>query len=288
MADNKEEQGRHLMKKAEEKLKGWSLFNKKQKYEDAALLYVDAANAFKMAKKNALAAEAYAKAAFNFLEYGSKHDAATQYVNASNILKKTDVLNSVDFLSKAVEIYTDDGRFSIAAKHEKDMAEALESENQLEEALKHYQTASEFYEGEGSNTTANSCLLKVAHISASLGSYDKAIEILEQVAAASTSGPTKWSVKDYLFKAGILHLARGDLVAAKKALERYPEMSVQFGGSREHKFLTQITNAVETYDVEAFTNAVVEFDQITKLDPWMTSLLLKIKQGIKTEDNDLT
>jgi hypothetical protein len=52
MADNKEEQGRHLMKKAEEKLKGWSLFNKKQKYEDAALLYVDAANAFKMAKKS--------------------------------------------------------------------------------------------------------------------------------------------------------------------------------------------------------------------------------------------
>lgn len=49
----------------------------------------------------------------------------------------------------------------------------------------------------------------MAHISASLGSYDKAIEILEQVAAASTSGPTKWSVKDYLFKAGILHLARG-------------------------------------------------------------------------------
>jgi len=79
-----------------------------------------------------------------------------------------------------------------------------------------------------------------------------------------------------------------DLVASKKALERYPEMSVQFGGSREHKFLTQITNAVESYDVEAFTNAVVEFDQITKLDSWMTSLLLKVKQGIKTEDNDLT
>lgn len=51
MAD-KEDQGRALMKKADEKLKGWSLFNKKQKYEDAALLYVDAANAFKMAKKS--------------------------------------------------------------------------------------------------------------------------------------------------------------------------------------------------------------------------------------------
>jgi hypothetical protein len=38
------------------------------------------------------------------------------------------MIDSVDFLSKAVEIYTDDGRFSIAAKHEKDMAEALESE----------------------------------------------------------------------------------------------------------------------------------------------------------------
>jgi alpha-soluble NSF attachment protein len=65
-------------------------------------------------------------------------------------------------------------------------------------------------------------------------------------------------------------------------------MSVQFGGSREHKFLMQLVAAVESYDVEAFTNAVVEFDQITKIDPWMTSLLLKVKQGIKTEDSDLT
>jgi alpha-soluble NSF attachment protein len=38
---------------------------------------------------------------------------------------------------------------------------------------------------------------------------------------------------------------------------------------------------VETNDVEAFTNAVVEFDSISKLDAWKTSILLKIKKGIK-------
>ena len=54
MAD-KEDQGRHYVKKAEDKLKSWSLVNKKGKYEEAALLYVDAANAFKMAKKSKFA-----------------------------------------------------------------------------------------------------------------------------------------------------------------------------------------------------------------------------------------
>lgn len=44
--------------------------------------------------------------------------------------------------------------------------------------------------------------------------------------------------------------------------------------------------AVEAYDAEAFTNAVIEFDSITKLDAWKTSILLKIKNGIKKATNE--
>ena len=54
-----------------------------------------------------------------------------------------------------------------------------------------------------------------------------------------------------------------------------------FASTREGKFLHEILEAVEAYDVEAFTNAVVEYDSITKLDAWKTSILLKIKKSIK-------
>jgi alpha-soluble NSF attachment protein len=44
-----------------------------------------------------------------------------------------------------------------------------------------------------------------------------------------------------------------------------------------------LIEAVEAGDTEAFTSAVVEFDQVTKLDNWKTNILLKIKRSIQDE-----
>jgi len=46
--------------------------------------------------------------------------------------------------------------------------------------------------------------------------------------------------------------------------------------------------AVEKYDVEAFTQAVVDYDSISKLDNWKTKILLKIKQGIASNSSEDT
>ena len=40
---------------------------------------------------------------------------------------------------------------------------------------------------------------------------------------------------------------------------------------------------MEGGDSEAYTAAVVEFDQVTKLDNWKTNILLKIKRSIQDE-----
>jgi len=44
-----------------------------------------------------------------------------------------------------------------------------------------------------------------------------------------------------------------------------------------------LIEAVEGGDQESFTGAVVEFDQVTKLDNWKTSILIKIKRSINEE-----
>jgi len=50
----------------------------------------------------------------------------------------------------------------------------------------------------------------VAELAAEEGEYQKATENFEQVAKKSMNNNlTKYSVKDYLFKAGIVHLASG-------------------------------------------------------------------------------
>jgi len=272
--------------KADKKLKGFSLFNSGQKFEDAAELYTKAANQFKLAKKWEQSAQAFIKAAECFIKLQSKHEAASNYVSASGCLKKVNNTEAVNCLRTAIELFTDEGRFSIAAKHQKEIAELYEAENDSEHAIEAYQAAADFFDGESQQSAANACWLKVAQFSAQLEKYDKAIEIYEKVATGSLDNNLlKWSVKEYFLKAGLCHLCTSDVVAANRALEKYKDMDPTFSSQRECKLLEQINAAYENLDVEAFTSAVVEFDQISKLDAWKTSILLKIKNSMKKEDS---
>jgi len=274
------------MEKADKRLKGgFSFFSGNAKFEDAVELYTKAGNSFKIGKKWDRAGEAFTKAAECHLKLQSKHEAAQSYLNAAMCYKKTNITTAVMCMKQGIEFYTEEGRFSIAAKHQKELAELYEDQSDLENAIAAYQTAADYHEGEGSTSAASSCLLKVALFSAQLERYDKAIELYEQIAAQSIDNNLlKWSVKDYFLRAGLCHLAKGDVVAAERAVERYMDMDATFSSQRECKFLQELVTACKNYDVEAFTNAVVEYDSISKLDSWKTSILLKIKNSIKDED----
>lgn len=70
---------------------------------------------------------------------------------------------------------------------------------------------------------------------------------------------------------------------ARRNLEKYGTQDVTFPSTREAKFLLALVEAIEAGDTEAYTAAVVEFDRVTKLDNWKTSILLKVKRGIQEE-----
>ena len=46
--------------------------------------------------------------------------------------------------------------------------------------------------------------------------------------------------------------------------------------------------ATEEGDPEGFSTALQEFDRMTKLDEWKTSLLLRIKKNIEAGEEDYT
>lgn len=96
--------------------------------DDAVECYQRAANLFKMSKNWSQAGKAFCEAANLHSKAGSRHDAATNFVDASNCYKKTDTQEAVNCLSKAIEIYTDMGRFTMAAKHHQTIAELYENE----------------------------------------------------------------------------------------------------------------------------------------------------------------
>jgi len=239
----------------------------------------------KWQKKNEQAADSFLKAADCFHKSDSKHEAAAAFINASGVIKKTNPKAAIEYLDRAVAYYAEEGRCSIAAKHQKEIAEILESGNELDQCMEAYEKAASYYEGENSPSSANACLLKVAQYAAQTEKYDKAITIYEQVAATSLDNTLlKWNVKNYLLHAGLCHLCTGDIVAAKRALEKYQDMDSSFASTREFKLLNSIAKACEELDVEQFTAAVVDFDSVSKLDNWKTSILLRIKNTIKHED----
>jgi len=285
-----EVQAYDMLEKGEKALKKKSvpLFsNGLAKYEEAAEYFAKSANFFKMAKKYDEAGKAFMKMGEAQIKLDSKHEAATSYAGAATCFKKNSREDASECLKKAVELFTGEGRFAIAAKHQKELAEIYEEQADFERAMESYQIAADFFEGEGSTSQANTCLIKVAQFSAQLENYAKAIELYEQVAKASLDNNLlKWGAKEHLLRALLCHLAAEDLVGAQKALDNYKNWDVSFASSRECKFVEEIIQSVEKYDVEAFTQAVVDFDSVVKLDNWKTKVLLKVKQGIQSNSTE--
>ncbi|THG02782.1 hypothetical protein TEA_029029 [Camellia sinensis var. sinensis] len=275
--------GEELEKKAEKKLNGWGLFS--SKYEDAADLFDKAANSFKLAKSWDQAGSAYVKLANCYIKSDSKHEAASAYADAAHCYKKTNTkvcptrvwCVSVSDMFRTLEI-----------------AELCEAEQNFEQAIDYYERAADLFDSEEVTTSANQCKQKIAQFAAQLEQYQKSIEIYEFIAQKSLNNNLlKYGVKGHLLNAGICQLCKGkgDVVAISNALERYQDMDPTFSGTREYRLLADLADAIDQEDVAKFTDAVKEFDSMTQLDAWKTTLLLRVKEALKAkelEEDDLT
>lgn len=288
-----EEKAIELIAQAEKKVKSsqgflGGLFGGASKLEDATEMYINAGNMFKMAQKWSAAGKAFLEAAHLQINLQSKHEAGQRYVDAGNCFKKTDVEEAVRAFEMAINIYTDMGRFTMAAKHHITVAEMYEGNAvDLEKAIFHYEQAAQYYRGEESNSSANKCLLKVAMYSAQMEEYAKAVGIYEEVAAdAIESSLLKYSAKEYFFKAALCHMCI-DVVEAQRAVDKYCDMYPAFQDTRECKLIKNLLVAQEEQNAESFTEAVKEYDSISRIDQWLTTILLRIKKGMN-EEPDLT
>ncbi|OVA17228.1 NSF attachment protein [Macleaya cordata] len=282
--------GEEFEKKAEKKINGWALFG--SKYEEAADLYEKAANSFKLAKSWDKAAAVYLKLAGCHLKLESKHEAASAYVDAANCYKKISPKEAISCLDQAVNQFMEIGRFNMAARYCKEIGELYEVEQNFEQAILYFERSADLFQSEEVTTSANQCKQKVAQFSAQLEKYPRAIEIYEEIARQSLNNNLlKYSVKGYLLNAGLCQLCRGDVVAITNSLERYQELDPTFSGTREYKFLADLAASIDEEDVAKFTDVVKEFDSMTRLDAWKTTLLLRVKEKLKAkelEEDDLT
>ncbi|XP_021732581.1 alpha-soluble NSF attachment protein 2-like [Chenopodium quinoa] len=277
--------GDDFEKKAEKKLTSWGLFS--NKHEDAAELFEKAANSYKLAKAWDKAGAAYLKLANCYLKVESKHEAANAYAEAGHAYKKTSSKEAVSCLEQAVNSFLEMGRLNMAARYCKEIADIHETDENLDQAIAWYEKAADLFQSEEVTTSANQNRQKVAQYSAQLEQYPKAIEIYEDIARQSLNNSLlKYGVKGHLLNAGLCHLCKGDVVSITNALEKYQDLDPTFAGTREYKLLSGLASAIDDQDVGKFTDLVKEFDSMTPLDAWKTTLLLRVKENLKAQDND--
>lgn len=275
-----------LAGKADKRLKAFSLFGSGNKYEEAAELFEKAGNQYKLAKAWNEAGETFMKLADCHIKLESKHEAASAWVEAAKAFLKSDQRRAVSCLQQAVSLYTDMGRLGMAARQLREIAEVLEKEGDKEESIMFYEQAGDLFSTENSTAEANKCNLKIAQFAAELERYPQAIALYEQTAKACVENNLlKYSAKGHLLNAGICQLCSADLATIRSALERYCDIDLNFDNSREHTFLVALTDALDGGDVDAFTAAVADFDSLTRLDAWKTSLLVRVKRKIQSRDD---
>ena len=156
------------------------------------------------------------------LKTDEKDDAANTLVEAYKAYRLTDFQDAARVLKQAISLFIEKGNFRRAAGYQFNLAELYEQESELfrpEDAVDAYDTAADWYASDQADAycplwstniirLANKSRLKAADIAALVEQYPRAIERYEQVAKASlNSNLTKWSVKDYYFKAEACYLA---------------------------------------------------------------------------------
>jgi len=133
----------------------------------------------------------------------------------------------------------------------------------------------------------NKANVKLATLLAQEEEWSRATEIFENVAKSMVDNNLlKFSAKEYFLKAGLCVLASGNAEDAKIKAARYGDEAPNFRDTREAKLLEALADAClqEGDGVDDFTQTVKEYDAISKLDGWMTQILLTIKKTINSDN----
>jgi tetratricopeptide (TPR) repeat protein len=189
-------------------------------FNDCAELYVDQAHG------NYQAASNFSKAAEMFRKDDRKRGTALlhPFKNCSSYFYSLVSAHSlaITCLQRAVKLFLDDGKFSSAAKQNQCIAEMHEEDGRITDAIIAYEKTCDYYEAENSArylskfvcshfiSTGMACLLKAAYLSIDAVEYQRAIDILEKVAAYyATNNLTNFKCKTLFLEASICRLFLG-------------------------------------------------------------------------------
>ncbi|EHK49033.1 uncharacterized protein TrAtP1_000383 [Trichoderma atroviride] len=271
---------------------GWSfLGGSDDKFWDAARLFKEAAQAYERQGQNIEAGKTYERAAAvrekSLKELG---DAADSYVEASDAYRRDDPEAAIRCRERAfalIQQSTSESKQTRLSRVKEILGQIYEHDlKDLKRAREAYKEAAERLP-KARELNANKLFTQYADLAALDEDYYVAIETYDRIINSMIGNQTmKWSLSTYCFKAGVCHLATGDLVGTRRAVESYRQKDAEFSSQYKYKLVEDLCGAVEAHDQDQFGELLFQFDRTSRLEPWMTAILVKVKNSIEAPDDE--
>ena len=286
------EHANQLFIKANKKLNGFSFFG--DKYEDALELFEKSLNKYKILKSYKNVANVALIMSSIYIKLKNTYEAAASYIEAYKAYKNIITLSDENFeltknyLEKAIELFKNIGNFNMVSKYYKELAE-LHEVNYIKEAIEYYTKAIDFYNLENNSINSDICRQKMAILYTQVGDYNVAANIYEDISKNFINNNSlKYQVKSLLMNAEICRMVNFCHKQMFEKLNEYKNIDVTFETSREYNFLFNLIKSITSYNLNDFSLAVFNYNDMTKLDDWKLNALLTIKNNIQiAELNEL-
>nr|AAF27632.1 Sec17 [Komagataella pastoris] len=258
------------------------------RFEEAADLYTQAANLYRIQRKSNKAGHVFEKAADAQIKADSKDEAANSLIEAYKCYKLDAPSDAARCLNKAVEFLALKGQFRRGANFKAELAELYETKMADPKHAIWPMKKQASGTGRLAEALANKCYVKAADLSCSdeVQDFLKAAESYERIAKESLNNSlAKWSLKDYFFKAILCRLALNGYPSASALLERFVSWDPTFEKTRGYEFALKLVDGLKEGDPDIIASASHEYDQISRLDNFKVKILNKIKNNIRDSDD---
>jgi alpha-soluble NSF attachment protein len=254
-------------------------------YDAAAEHFQAASGGYKMINDWAAAAECLQLYAAALTHLGQPGLAAGELVDAAHCCVRTGN-DAAPFLRLAADTYLSANRFDRAAKCVLEMAAAADATGS-EEARQLYAEAVDLFgktAAGGDSTDCRHCRVKLGELASSDA---EAADIFERLGRDECVGDNRrrhggasYLARKFFLQSLLCHLAQGDTVQARRKQEQFADLDCTFPGSRENAFVAQLITAMDDGSAEVFADACADYDRVTPLDAWKTSVLLRAKSHL--------
>lgn len=267
-----ESEANRLMEEGEKQLTKFAPFTSgEEKREKARERFLKAATQYKASSNFLAAAMAYKRSADMSEKSKIEIDVADDLMNAGQMYMKAGSADMAsELLGRVVDIYDKSGKYSLASKVCVQLGELGGSQSD-----QWFERAITYLRNEGSRVTANDIVIKMINKSVNDGEYEKARQGYERIANEYLEeNLTRAAARKYFFMSllcQVAMLSKTNLMEQLECLrgkfEEFQERDPQLNAyTREHMLIAAIIDAMENDDVDSYTEAVCDYDNICPMD----------------------